>query len=115
LVSEEFEERLLGVDVLFTNSNVQRIVVGVAATLVAASSPYVDDYQLARCLTHAVVDGREGVDVEALLRDFVTYQVIRTYLKEHRQVESATDDRDESWENRVHSAIPGANGDSHGK
>ncbi|MUV86719.1 hypothetical protein GJ631_09100 [Natronomonas sp. CBA1123] len=30
---------------------------------------------------------RDGVDVDALQRDFVTYQAIRTYLKEHRGAE----------------------------
>jgi len=30
---------------------------------------------------------RDGVDVEALQNDFVTYQAIRTYLKEHRGAE----------------------------
>lgn len=37
---------------------------------------------------------REGVDVEALRSDFVTYQAIRTYLKDHRGAEYATDDRE---------------------
>lgn len=36
---------------------------------------------------------REGVDVETVERDFVTYQAIRTYLKEHRGAEHTTDDR----------------------
>lgn len=37
---------------------------------------------------------REGVDVDALDRDFVTYQAIRTYLKDHRGAEHTTPDRD---------------------
>jgi hypothetical protein len=37
---------------------------------------------------------REGVDVDALLSDFVTYQAIRTYLKRDRGAEHTTDDRD---------------------
>ncbi|MFC4248325.1 rod-determining factor RdfA [Natribaculum luteum] len=37
---------------------------------------------------------REGVDVEKLTSDFVTYQAIRTYLKEYRDAEYATDNRD---------------------
>lgn len=37
---------------------------------------------------------REGVDVGALLSDFVTYQAIRTYLKRDRGAEHTTDDRD---------------------
>jgi len=36
---------------------------------------------------------REGVDVETVLDDFVTYQAVRTYLKGHRGAEHATDDR----------------------
>lgn len=36
---------------------------------------------------------REGIDVETLERDFVTYQAIRTYLKDHRGAEHTTDDR----------------------
>jgi len=30
---------------------------------------------------------REGIDVDGLLGDFVTYQAVRTYLKEHRGAE----------------------------
>ncbi|MFB6121908.1 MAG: rod-determining factor RdfA [Haloferacaceae archaeon] len=37
---------------------------------------------------------REGVDVDALLDDFVTYQAIRTYLKEHRGAEYSRSDED---------------------
>ncbi|WP_255197787.1 rod-determining factor RdfA [Halorarius litoreus] len=37
---------------------------------------------------------REGVDVEGLRSDFLTYQAIRTYLKEYRGAEYATDDRE---------------------
>ncbi len=38
---------------------------------------------------------REGVDVDALLEDFVTYQAIRTYLREYRGAEysQSTGDR----------------------
>ncbi len=36
---------------------------------------------------------RDGVDVGTLEQDFVTYQAIRTYLREHRGAEHATDDR----------------------
>jgi hypothetical protein len=36
---------------------------------------------------------RNGVDVERLQSDFVTYQAIRTYLKDHRGAEHVTDDR----------------------
>jgi hypothetical protein len=36
---------------------------------------------------------REGVDLEALQSDFVTYQAIRTYLKDVRGAERPTDDR----------------------
>ncbi|WP_435074347.1 rod-determining factor RdfA [Halorubrum sp. HHNYT27] len=36
---------------------------------------------------------RNGVDVERLQSDFVTYQAIRTYLKNDRGAEHATDDR----------------------
>lgn len=36
---------------------------------------------------------REGVDVERLQSDFVTYQAIRTYLKDDRGAEHTTDDR----------------------
>lgn len=32
---------------------------------------------------------REGVDLDALLEDFVTYQAVRTYLKKHREAEYA--------------------------
>jgi len=39
---------------------------------------------------------REGIDVEQLERDFVTYQAIRTYLKDHRGAEHTTDDRPRS-------------------
>lgn len=37
---------------------------------------------------------RDGIDVERLLSDFITYQAIRTYLKEHRNAEYSanTDD-----------------------
>lgn len=34
---------------------------------------------------------REGVDVEALTRDFVSYQAVRTYLTDHRGVEYDAD------------------------
>lgn len=34
---------------------------------------------------------RDGVDVDALLDDFVTYQAVRTYLKSHRDAEYAPD------------------------
>lgn len=37
---------------------------------------------------------REGVDVEGLLTDFVTYQAIRSYLKGDRNAEYERDDRD---------------------
>lgn len=37
---------------------------------------------------------REGVDVESLQRDFVTYQAIRTYLKEYRDAEYSPNERD---------------------
>ncbi|WP_458188836.1 rod-determining factor RdfA [Haladaptatus sp. NG-WS-4] len=37
---------------------------------------------------------REGLDVERLRTDFVTYQAIRTYLKEYRDASYASDDRD---------------------
>lgn len=33
---------------------------------------------------------RDGIDVEQLLSDFVTYQAIRTYLKEYRNAEYTT-------------------------
>lgn len=36
---------------------------------------------------------REGIEVERLEDDFATYQAIRTFLREHRGVEYATDDR----------------------
>jgi hypothetical protein len=36
---------------------------------------------------------RNGLDVESTQQDFVTYQAIRTYLKDHRGAEHATDDR----------------------
>lgn len=37
---------------------------------------------------------REGVDVDALLDDFVTYQSVRTYLTKHRDAEYSPRDRD---------------------
>lgn len=37
---------------------------------------------------------REGVDVEELLGDFVSYGAVRTYLREHRNAEYPGDDRD---------------------
>jgi hypothetical protein len=37
---------------------------------------------------------RDGVDVETLEDDFVTYQAIRTYLKQYRGAEYAPDERD---------------------
>lgn len=37
---------------------------------------------------------RDGVDVEKLLDDFVTYQAIRTYLKDHRGAEYTPDETD---------------------
>lgn len=37
---------------------------------------------------------REGVDVETLRSDFVSYQAIRTYLKEYRDASYAADTRD---------------------
>jgi len=37
---------------------------------------------------------REGLDVNAIRDDFVTYQAIRTYLKEYRDAEYVTADRD---------------------
>lgn len=37
---------------------------------------------------------RDGVDVESLLDDFVTYQAIRTYLKDHRDAEYTPDETD---------------------
>jgi hypothetical protein len=37
---------------------------------------------------------REGIDVDELQRDFVTYQAIRTYLKEYRDATYESDDRD---------------------
>lgn len=36
---------------------------------------------------------REGIDIDALERDFLTYQAVRTYLKDHRGAEYVTDDR----------------------
>lgn len=36
---------------------------------------------------------REGIDVEDLERDFVTYQAIRTFLKDQRGAEYTTDNR----------------------
>lgn len=36
---------------------------------------------------------RDGVDVETLLTDFVTYQAVRTYLKDHRGAEYTGDER----------------------
>lgn len=35
----------------------------------------------------------EGVDVDALEQDFVTYQAVRTYLRNYRGAEYSTDDR----------------------
>ena len=35
---------------------------------------------------------RDGVDVDTLLSDFVTYQAIRTYLKDHRGAEYTPDE-----------------------
>jgi hypothetical protein len=37
---------------------------------------------------------RDGLDVEALEKDFVTYQAIRTYLKKHRGAEYTPDETD---------------------
>lgn len=37
---------------------------------------------------------REGLDVDQLQRDFVTYQAIRTYLKEYRDASAPGDSRD---------------------
>jgi hypothetical protein len=37
---------------------------------------------------------RDGVDVDALLDDFVTYQAVRTYLKEHRGAEYSREPSD---------------------
>lgn len=37
---------------------------------------------------------RDGVDVDAIERDFVTYQAIRTYLKKHRGAEYTPDETD---------------------
>lgn len=37
---------------------------------------------------------RDGIDVDELRSDFVTYQAIRTYLREHRGAAYDTDDRD---------------------
>lgn len=37
---------------------------------------------------------REGVDVDALLDDFVTYQAVRTYLRTHRDAEYTPDETD---------------------
>lgn len=37
---------------------------------------------------------REGVDVETLIDDFVTYQAVRTYLTSHREAEYTQPDRD---------------------
>jgi DNA-binding transcriptional ArsR family regulator len=37
---------------------------------------------------------RDGVDVDELRSDFVTYQAIRTYLTEYRDAEYETDERD---------------------
>lgn len=37
---------------------------------------------------------RDGVDVDELQTDFVTYQAIRTYLTEYRDAEYETDERD---------------------
>lgn len=37
---------------------------------------------------------REGVDVDALLEDFVSYQAVRTYLRNHRGAEYTPDETD---------------------
>lgn len=37
---------------------------------------------------------RDGLDVEAIEKDFVTYQAIRTYLKKHRGAEYTPDETD---------------------
>jgi len=37
---------------------------------------------------------RDGMDVDAIEDDFVTYQAIRTYLTEYRDAEYVTEDRD---------------------
>jgi len=37
---------------------------------------------------------RDGINVDALESDFVTYQAIRTYLQEYRDVEYTTDETD---------------------
>jgi hypothetical protein len=37
---------------------------------------------------------REGIDVDALLEEFVSYQSIRTYLRKHRGVEHAREETD---------------------
>lgn len=39
---------------------------------------------------------REGIDVDQLRDDFVTYQAIRTYLKEHRNATYAESTRDQT-------------------
>lgn len=38
---------------------------------------------------------REGIDIDELRADFVSYQAIRTYLKNYRRVERSTDDRNQ--------------------
>lgn len=37
---------------------------------------------------------RDGIDVDALLEDFVSYQAIRTYLTKHRDVEYTSEESD---------------------
>jgi hypothetical protein len=37
---------------------------------------------------------RDGIDVDALLEDFVTYQAVRTYLRSHRDAEYTPDGTD---------------------
>lgn len=38
---------------------------------------------------------RDGIDVEALLDDFVSYQAVRTYLTKYRELEHTTEERDQ--------------------
>lgn len=41
---------------------------------------------------------REGIDVDTLVDDFVTYQAVRTYLKSHREAEYTPPERDRTAE-----------------
>lgn len=88
-LATHFNQRLL--EVAMTESGVQSLPGEVENVYELLTDSEVSEADRTRTVRRLE---REGIDVDALLDDFVTYQAIRSYLKRERNAEYVGDDRD---------------------